>query len=95
MDRSLASVRTDRCTYIWVQRSNIINMKNLNDYVEKVWGTSDRNEKIKFLSEMINISHAKKLTKIKALRDILHKSNEQLDSFAVNYSLSGMGMKVL
>lgn len=70
-------------------------MINLNELVEKVWGTSDREEKIKLLSEMINLSHAKKLTKIKALKDIVHLSNERLDSFAVNYSMSGMGMKVI
>jgi len=70
-------------------------MKNLNDLVEKVWGTPDRGEKIKFLSELIQLSTAKKATKIKALRDIVHLNEQKLDSFAVNYSLSGMGMKVL
>jgi len=70
-------------------------MINLNDYVEKVWKTSDREEKIKILSEMIEKSHAKKMTKIKALRDIVHMNNDKLDAFASNYSLSGMGMKVI
>jgi len=70
-------------------------MKNLNDYVESIWATPDRGEKIKLLSEMIQASHAKKATKIKALRDIIHMNESKLDSFAVNYSLSGMGMKVL
>jgi len=70
-------------------------MINLNEMVEKVWAATDRGEKIKLLSEMINLSHAKKLTKIKALKDIVHLSNEKLDSFAVNYSMSGMGMKVI
>jgi hypothetical protein len=70
-------------------------MINLNTYVEKIWETSEREEKIMLLSEMIELSHAKKLTKIKALRDIVHLNNEKLDAFAVNYSLSGMGMKVL
>ena len=70
-------------------------MINLNELVEKVWAATDRGEKIKLLSEMINLSRAKKLTKIKALRDIVHLSNEKLDSFTVNYSMSGMGMKVI
>jgi hypothetical protein len=70
-------------------------MKNLNEYVEKVWSTSDRGEKIKILSEMIHVSTAKKMTKIKALRDIVHLNAIKLDSFASNYSLSGMGMKVI
>ena len=63
--------------------------------VEDVWGTNDREEKIRLLSEMIQASHAKKMTKLKALKDIVHLSNEKLDSFAVNYSMSGMGMKVI
>ena len=70
-------------------------MINLNDYVEKVWKASDRGEKIKIISEMIEKSHAKKQTKVLALRDIVHMNNEKLDAFAINYSLSGMGMKVL
>ena len=70
-------------------------MINLNDYVEKIWATNDRTEKIKILTDMINASHAKKMTKIKALHDIVHLSDVKLDSFAVNYSLSGMGMKVV
>ena len=70
-------------------------MINLQDYVNKVWESQDRGEKIRYLSEMIKVSHAKKATKIKALRDIVHMNESKLDSFAVNYSLSGMGMKVL
>ena len=70
-------------------------MINLNKMVEDVWGTNDREEKIRLLSEMIQASHAKKMTKLKALKDIVHLSNEKLDSFAVNYSMSGMGMKVI
>ncbi|NDB85212.1 MAG: hypothetical protein EB127_21295 [Alphaproteobacteria bacterium] len=70
-------------------------MINLNDYVEKVWAAQDRSEKIKVLSDMINASHAKKVTKVLALRDIVHMNNEKLDAFAINYSLSGMGMKVI
>ena len=70
-------------------------MKNLNDYVQKIWATPDRGEKIKHLSEMIDVSTAKRSTKVLALRDIVHMNNEKLDAFAINYSLSGMGMKVI
>jgi hypothetical protein len=72
-----------------------LGMKNLNELVEKIWSCSDRSEKIKLLTDMINTSHAKKSTKILALRDIVHMSNDKLDAFAINYSMSGMGMKVL
>ena len=44
---------------------------------------------------MINASHAKKLTKIKTLRDIIHMNNTQLDFLASNYSMSGDGLKVI
>ena len=70
-------------------------MKNLNDYVERVWAAIDREDKIKVLSEMIEASTAKKMTKIKTLRDIVHMNNTQLDFLASNYSMSGMGMKVI
>jgi len=70
-------------------------MKNLNDYVEKVWSAITREDKIKYLSEMIEASDAKKMTKIKTLRDMAHMSNTQLDFLASNYSMSGMGMKVI
>lgn len=69
-------------------------MKDLNKLVEAVWSATNREEKINLLTDMINQSHAKKLTKLKALRDIVHLSNERLDLFASNYNLSGMGMKV-
>ena len=70
-------------------------MKNLNELVEKVWSSSDRVTKIMAVTNLINESHAKRATKIKALRDIERMSNEKLDKFAVDYSLSGMGMKVI
>ena len=70
-------------------------MINLQDYVNKVWETQDREEKIKILSSMIEASHAKKLTKLKTLRDMAHMSATQLDFLATNYSMSGEGLKVL
>jgi len=70
-------------------------MINLQTYVDKVWATQDRGEKIKHLTEMVNASTAKKLTKIKTLRDMTHMSNIQLDFLATNYSMSGEGLKVI
>jgi len=70
-------------------------MKNLNDYVEQVWSAVNREDKIRILSEMIEVSHAKKMTKLKTLRDMVHMNNTQLDFLASNYSMSGMGMKVI
>ena len=73
----------------------LLNMIDLQTYVDKVWATSDRGEKIKHLTEMVNASHAKKMTKMKTLRDMVHMSNTQLDFLASNYSMSGMGLKVV
>jgi hypothetical protein len=70
-------------------------MINLQEYVDKVWAATDRGEKIKYLSQMVEASHAKKLTKIKTLRDMAHMSATQLDFLATNYSMSGEGLKVL
>jgi hypothetical protein len=70
-------------------------MKNLNAYVERVWAAVEREDKIKYLSEMVEVSTAKKLTKIKTLRDMVHMNSTQLDFLASNYSMSGMGMKVM
>ena len=70
-------------------------MINLQTYVDKIWATSDRDEKIKHLTEMVEASTAKKLTKIKTLRDMVHMNNTQLDFLASNYSMSGMNLKVI
>jgi hypothetical protein len=70
-------------------------MINLQTYVDKVWAYQDREEKIKALTEMVNASTAKKLTKIKTLRDMAHMNNTQLDFLASNYSMSGMGLKTI
>ena len=44
---------------------------------------------------MVNASHAKKLTKLKTIRDMVHMNNTQLDFLATNYSMSGEGLKVI
>jgi hypothetical protein len=44
---------------------------------------------------MINASTAKKMTKMRTLRDMSHMNNTQLDFLATNYSMSGEGLKVI
>ena len=69
-------------------------MKNLTKEVQRVFDSSDRDNKIRAMTDLINISNATKKTKILALQKIVHLSCEKLDSFAANYMLSGEGMSV-
>ena len=69
-------------------------MKDLTKEVQRVFDASDRLQKIKAMTDLINVSHANKKTKILSLQKIVHLSNESLDRFAANYMLSGEGMKV-
>lgn len=69
-------------------------MKNLDKEVETVWSASTREDKIKAMTDLIMSSHATKRTKQLALQKIVHISKESIDAFAVNYMMSGMGMKV-
>jgi hypothetical protein len=78
-----------------VRLSYTVRMKNLNTHVEAVWSAETQEDKIKALTQLINDSHATKKTKILSLQKIVHLSNEKLDSFAVNYSMSGTGLKVI
>jgi len=70
-------------------------MKNLNEYVEKIWKEQDLQIKKSLLREMINYSSATKKTKILTLNKIDRLSFNQVDKLAIDYSLSGMGMKVI
>ena len=70
-------------------------MKNLNEYVEKIWKEQDLQTKKNLLREMINYSSATKKTKILTLNKIDRLSFNQIDKLAIDYSLSGMGMKVI
>jgi len=70
-------------------------MKNLNEYVEKIWKEHDLQIKKSLLREMINYSSATKKTKILTLNKIDRLSFNQVDKLAIDYSLSGMGMKVI
>lgn len=70
-------------------------MKNLNDYVEKVWAETTLEGKQAAFKELVNISQAKKEKKALTLRQAANYSMQQLDKLAVNYSLAGVGLKVI
>lgn len=70
-------------------------MKNLQEYVNKVWEADTIDAKRAFLKEMIQASTATKKTKILTSLQVDKASLAKLDSLAINYSLAGEGMKVL
>jgi len=70
-------------------------MKNLNDYVQRIWNEFDLENKRNLVREMIAVSTATKKTKILTLQKVNKADATGLDKLAINYSLSGMGMKVL
>ena len=71
-------------------------MKDLQSYVQKVWDTSDIEKKKEVIHEMISFSTATQKTKVltRLKVDKLY-SVDQLDQLAVNYSFSGIGLKVI
>ena len=70
-------------------------MINLNQMVEAVWAEQDEDRKRILLKEMIMASTAKKLTKVRNLALLPNMTGPRMDKLASDYSLSGMGMKVL
>ncbi len=70
-------------------------MKNLTDYVTAVWTAKTLNEKRDAVKSLIEASHAKKETKAKYLTNIQNLSSNKLDQFAVNFAMSGEGIKVI
>ena len=68
-------------------------MLNLESFVKKVWTTTGQAKKDAMV-DIINSSHAKKATKTDALFKVAKMSDKQLDKFAVNFMMSGEGMKV-
>jgi hypothetical protein len=71
-------------------------MKDLQAYVQEVWETPSIDRKKEILHEMITTSTASKKTKVltRLQVDKLY-SPDQLDKLAINYSFSGMGLKVI
>ena len=70
-------------------------MINLQTYVDKVWAATTIEEKRKHCLDMIDASTATKKTKILTALQVNKAPLSKLDSLAVNYSFSGMGMKVI
>ena len=69
---------------------------DLTTYLQKIYVEPSFNKKLEIAEQMIKESHAKKETKLKALRDIRTiTSNNKLMSFCTNYSLSGEGHRVI
>jgi len=70
-------------------------MKNLESQLKTVWEANGMLAKQCAMIELIDQSHAKKDTKVKAYLS-LKKCNTMaaIDKFAVNYMMSGEGMKV-
>jgi hypothetical protein len=70
-------------------------MKNLQEYVNKVWEADNIDAKRTILKQMIQASTASRKTKILTTLQVDKASLAKLDSMAINYSLAGEGMKVI
>jgi hypothetical protein len=70
-------------------------MINLNKMVEAIWAEVDEDKKRLLVRDMILSSHAKPLTKSRNIQLLSSLSGPRMDKLASDYSLSGMGMKVL
>lgn len=70
-------------------------MQDLTQYITKVYAASTIAAKQTTALELIEASHAKSETKLKAKNKVLTiKDPFQIDNFMTNYMLSGEGMKV-
>jgi len=70
-------------------------VKNLTTEIQAVYSAKDFQSKKQAMLELIENSHAKKETKIKARLGLdLMRSPYQIDKFATNYMLSGEGLKI-
>ena len=71
-------------------------MLNLESNLKKINEATGLEAKKEAMVEMINDSHAKAITKQKALAQVEYINNEnKLLSFAYNYAMSGEGLKVV
>ncbi len=67
-------------------------MKNLDDYVQRIWAEPSLSEKRELIKEMIEYSDAKPETKKLYLSKLPHIKPFKLDTFCVNYKLAGEGL---
>lgn len=71
-------------------------MLNLTDHLEKIRDAESFGEKKEAMLTMIDESHAKEITKAKALAYVENETNpDRLLRYAYNYAMSGEGLKVL
>lgn len=70
-------------------------MKNLTTEIQAVYSAKDFQSKKQAMLSLIENSHAKKETKIKARLALdICRSPYSIDKFATNYMLSGEGLKI-
>ena len=70
-------------------------MINLQSYVDRVWKAGTIEDKRAIALEMVEASTATKKTKVLTSLKIKKASMTKLDSLAINYSMSGQGLKVI
>lgn len=70
-------------------------MIDLTQEIKAVFAAKSDVAKRENLRIMIGKSHAKKETKLRALRELERMRGSKLDMFAVNYGMSGEGLKVV
>ena len=70
-------------------------MINLQSYVDRVWNAGTIEDKRAIALEMVEASTATKKTKVLTSLKIKKASMTKLDSLAINYSMSGQGLKVI
>ena len=70
-------------------------MKNLDEYVQKIWQEKHLCVKRELIKEMIEFSDAKPETKKLYLSKLPHIKPFKLDTFCVNYKLAGEGLSVI
>ena len=69
-------------------------MKDLTKECEKVWSAVSLQAKRNAMTNLIDASHAKKETKLKALLILPKLKAHQVDKFAANYMMSSEGLSV-
>ena len=70
-------------------------MKNLDEYVQRIWAEKHLCVKRELIKDMIEFSDAKPETKKIYLNKLNRIKPFGLDTFCVNYKLAGEGMKVI
>jgi hypothetical protein len=70
-------------------------MKNLNTFVETVWGQTTPETKLEAFNKLIEASQGSKMKKHQTLQQAKSCTMQQLDSLAINYAMVGDGLGVI